>query len=225
MAEADVIAACLAEAAEAGTRILAVADDAYFGLAFEDGLLGESIFGRLVGRHPRLSAVKLCGGTKELYMWGFRVGFITFGVGVPEPDEAVFDALMKKTGGLIRATISNCSHLAQTLALRALQSPELAAQRREKYEVMRGRAVACRKVLADPKFDRVWQTYPFNSGYFLCLRLVEADAETLRLHLLDKYGVGVIASGKTEIRVAFSCIAEQDVPELFDIIYRAAGEV
>ena len=48
--------------------------------------------------------------------------------------------------------------------------------------------------------------YPFNAGYFMCIRVKGVDAEKLRLHLLEKYGVGVIAMGATDIRVAFSCL-------------------
>ena len=41
----------------------------------------ESLFGLLAGRHPNLLAVKLDGATKELFVWGLRCGFITFGPG------------------------------------------------------------------------------------------------------------------------------------------------
>jgi hypothetical protein len=54
----------------------------------------------------------------------------------------------------------------------------------------------------------------------MCLKLKTVDAEKLRVHLLDKYGVGGISIGKTDLRIAFSCIEEKDIPELFDIIYK-----
>ena len=38
----------------------------------------------------------------------------------------------------------------------------------------------------------------------MCLKLKGLDAETYRKHLLEKYGVGVIADGERDIRVAFS---------------------
>jgi aspartate/methionine/tyrosine aminotransferase len=225
VAEADAIADVLVQAAEAGTNVLAVTDDAYFGLTYEDGLCEESIFGRLVGKHPRLNAVKLCGPTKELYVWGFRVGFLTYGLGVADPSDEVYEALVKKTMGIIRGTISNCSNLSQTLMVKALADPGLAAERKQKYELMAGRGRKCREVLADPKYADAWELYPFNSGYFLCLRLLGVEAETLRVHLLDKHGVGAIASAKHDLRIAFSCIAAEDIQDLFDTIYKAAKEV
>ncbi|MBN2123363.1 MAG: aminotransferase class I/II-fold pyridoxal phosphate-dependent enzyme, partial [Deltaproteobacteria bacterium] len=57
--EAEGIAGALAGVAEEGTNVLAVTDDAYFGLFFEDHVLTESIFSRLMGRAPRLLSIKL----------------------------------------------------------------------------------------------------------------------------------------------------------------------
>ena len=41
----------------------------------------ESLFGLLANLHPNLLAVKLDGATKELFVWGLRCGFVTFGPG------------------------------------------------------------------------------------------------------------------------------------------------
>ncbi len=69
--EADRITAGLLEIAREGTDILAITDDAYFGLQYEDNLLRESMFARLAGLHPNILAVKADGPTKEDYVWGF----------------------------------------------------------------------------------------------------------------------------------------------------------
>jgi len=68
--------AAIKEVAEAGCNIVAITDDAYFGLFYEDSLK-ESLFGKLANLHPRILAVKLDGATKEEFVWGFRTGFIT----------------------------------------------------------------------------------------------------------------------------------------------------
>jgi hypothetical protein len=47
----------------------------------------------------------------------------------------------------------------------------------------------------------------------------------LRVHLLDAYGVGTISINKTDLRIAFSCIAEEDIEELFDLIFRAEQDL
>jgi hypothetical protein len=51
------------------------------------------------------------------------------------------------------------------------------------------------------------------------------DAESLRVHLLNRYGVGLISIGKSDLRIAFSCIEKEDVRELFDIIYQGAKDL
>ncbi|CAG7647624.1 aminotransferase class I/II-fold pyridoxal phosphate-dependent enzyme [Paenibacillus allorhizosphaerae] len=213
--EGNAIVAAIKEAAEAGINVVAVTDDAYFGLFFEDSL-HESLAGKLADLHPRVLSIKIDGATKEEFVWGFRVGFITYA----GQSEAMLAALEQKTMGIIRATISSGPHPSQTFVLRALQSPEYKAQKQEKFEIMKGRANKVKALLDSGKFGDVWEYYPFNSGYFMCLKLKTVDAETLRLHLLDKYGIGTIALGETDLRVAFSCIEEQDLQELFETIYQ-----
>ena len=56
---------------------------------------------------------------------------------------------------------------------------------------------------------------PFNSGYFMCVKLKGIDAETFRKHLLEKSGVGVIADGERDIRVAFSAVEASEFGGLF----------
>lgn len=213
--EGDEIIAALLEAAEAGINVVVVTDDAYFGLFFENSMQ-ESLFGKLAGLHPRIIPIKVDGATKEEYVWGFRVGFITYA----HNDADVIATLEQKTLGIIRATISSGSHPAQTFVLNALKSPEFTPQKEEKFLVMKGRANKVKDLLDSGKYGNVWEYYPFNSGYFMCLKLKNLSAETLRLHLLNEYGVGTIALGEHDLRVAFSCIAEQDLEELFDLIYQ-----
>ena len=90
---------------------------------------------------------------------------------------------------------------------------------------MKGRALKAKEVLDSGKYDGAWSYYPFNSGYFMCLKLKKVDAEKLRVHLLDKYGVGTISIGKTDLRIAFSCIAEGDIQERLDLIFQAARDL
>jgi len=224
-AEADAIADVLTAVAEAGTNVVAVTDDAYFGLFFDERSLHESVFTRLLGRHPRLLAIKLDGGTKENYIWGLRVGFITYGVVVDGDVRRVYDALERKTAGDVRGSISNASHLSQEILLRSLRSPSFAAEKAEKYAVMKARADEIHRVLADPKYASAFAAYPFNSGYFMCLRLKTVEAEPLRVHLLEKYGVGLISLGKTDLRVAFSCLEKDDVQELFDTVLKGVNDL
>ena len=216
--EANGIVAILTKLAQNGTNVLAVTDDAYFGLFYEDDAIKESIFARLVARAPRLLAIKLDGATKENFAWGLRVGFITYGAFFKGNPRRFYDALEKKTAGAVRGSISNASHLSQEIVLKSMQSESYRAEKLEKYLIMKDRVQEVKRVLAQPKYQEAWDTYPFNSGYFMCLNLKTVEAEPLRVHLLEKYGVGLIAIGKTDLRVAFSCIEKEDVQELFDTV-------
>jgi hypothetical protein len=51
------------------------------------------------------------------------------------------------------------------------------------------------------------------------------NAEALRQHILDTYGVGVISVGDTDVRVAFSCTEVDDIQELFDLIYQGVQDL
>ncbi len=224
-AEADGIAGALEAAADDGINVVAVADDAYFGLVYEEGVLTESIFARFHGRHPRLLCIKLDGATKEDLSWGLRVGFITYGAVFNGESRPAYDALEQKTGGAIRGNISNSSHLGQEILLKAMNTPGYEAEKALKLEVMRKRAVETRRVISNPRYAASWDPYPLNSGYFMCLKIKGVDAERLRLHLLEKYGVGVISMGETDVRVAFSCIDRENIQELFEIIHKAVEDL
>lgn len=223
--EGEGIADILTKTARSGKKVIAVTDDAYFGLFYEDNAMKESVFSLLADRDPRLMAIKLDGATKEIYVWGLRVGCITYGTVINGPSRPFYEALEKKTGGDVRGTISNASHLSQTIVLKSLQSDLFRKEKQEKFEVMKERALELKEVLKDPKYGKVWDMYPFNSGYFMCIRVKTVDAETLRIHLLDKYGVGLISLGKTDLRIAFSCIEKEDIRELFELIYQGIQDL
>jgi len=221
-AEADAIKDVLVDVAESGCDVVAVCDDAYFGLFYDDEVMKESLFTRLAAAHPRVLAVKLDGASKEDFAWGLRVAFVTFGIA---GGEGAYEALEKKTGGCIRGAISNSPNVSQQLLLKAMDDPGYRAQKLEKFNVLAARAKKVREVLAEPRFAAVWKPYPFNSGYFMCLRLNDLDAEAYRVKLLNDYGVGVISTSSTDIRLAFSCVDEGDIVDLFDVMLECALEM
>ena len=222
--EADAVVAALLEAADAGTSLLVLCDDAYFGLFYEDDVLTESLFARLAGRHERILAVKADGPTKEEYVWGLRTGMLTFGTKAAGDDQALYGALEKKVAGAVRSAISNCSNLSQSVVAKAMAEPTFDEESRLKRKTLEGRARKVKEVLAGADFSDVWEAYPFNAGYFMCLKM-KGDAETFRTHLLDNHGVGVIADGAHDIRVAFAGVEEEEIPELFETLAKAAREL
>jgi aspartate/methionine/tyrosine aminotransferase len=224
-AEVEGMRAAILESAESGCRLLVIVDDAYFGLTYDERALSESPAGLLSNLHPRVLTAKLDAATKEVFVWGLRCGFLSF---LPPPvanPERLIAALERKAMGAIRAVVSAAPSISQQIVLGALRSPTLAAERREKFEVLRRRAVRVAEVVGSPRYRESWDVYPFNAGYFMCIAVKGVDAERLRVHLLEKYGVGVIAMGPTDVRIAFSCVEERDIESLFECIHEAIVEL
>ncbi len=222
-AEASAIVAALTAEAAAGTRLVVCIDDAYYGMFYHPGCQTESVFGALARASDHLLAIKVDGGTKEAFIWGLRVGFLTFGV--KNGTAAAYKALEDKTAGLIRAYVSNITNPGQSVVLRALNDPEFRAQQAEKVATLRRRAEVTAAECRKAAYADCWDVYPFNSGYFMCLRLKGVDADATRVRLLDDHGVGTIALGKTDLRIAFSCLTEAQIPGVFGAAAQAVRAV
>ena len=223
VSEAAEIVKVLTEAAEAGDKVVVLLDDAYFGLVFAPGVYEESVFAPLADAHKNLLAVKIDGATKEDYVWGFRVGFLTYGIKDATP--ALYEAIEAKTGGAIRGNISNSSHPAQSLLLAAWSSPAYAAEKQRAFDLLKKRYDKVRSILdSHPEYAEAFVPLPFNSGYFMCIRPVKADAEVLRKKLLADYSTGTVNFGGI-LRVAFSATPTDKLEKLFDNLYKAAKEL
>jgi len=223
--EAKKIAGILKEIAEKGTNVIAVCDDAYFGLFYEEETMKESLFSLLTDLDEKILAVKLDGATKEDYVWGLRIGFITYGLSLDQDNIAIYEALEKKTAGCIRGNVSNISHLSQTILLKSMGSKDYLLKKNEKFDLLMNRCMAIKDVVRDSAYKEYFDVYPFNSGYFMCIRLKENNAEKLRIHLLEKYGLGLISIGENNLRVAFSCVEKKDLKILFDIIAKGINDL
>jgi aspartate/methionine/tyrosine aminotransferase len=217
--EAKALTEEIRKSAEAGNKIVVVLDDAYFGLVYEEGIAKESLFISLVDLHPNVLAVKLDGPTKEDYVWGFRVGFITFGF--KGSNAAQLKALENKAAGAVRGTISNVSCLSQAILLKGYTAPEYAAQKKQKFKVLANRVRKIRETLkAHPEYAKSFDVMPFNSGYFMCVKPIGVDNEILRKELIANYSTGVIVLSGL-IRLAFSCVPVQHIEELFANLHSA----
>jgi aspartate/methionine/tyrosine aminotransferase len=215
-AEAEAIVTALANCAAAGTKLVVICDDAYYGMFYDEACETESLFGRLAQAHENLLAIKVDGATKEEFVWGLRVGFITYGV--KNGTEGAYHALAQKTGGCVRGMVSNITAPGQAIVLKALQDPDFRSQQAVKVAILRERAQEVDRVCRQTDYADCWDVYPFNAGYFMCLRIKGVDAEQLRVHLLDEHGIGTISLGDTDLRVAFSCVEKVDIADLFDRI-------
>ena len=129
------------------------------------------------------------------------------------------------TMGAIRGSISNCAQLSQSIVASALSSDSIEAERKQKLETLRARALKVREVVQLPEYADDWDVYPFNAGYFMCIRVRGVDAEQLRQHLLNEYGIGLISIGSTDLRVAFSCLEIDEIEPLFAAVHQAIGDL
>ncbi len=217
--EAVQIAETLVRSAEKGNKIVVLLDDAYFGLVYEEGVTRESLFTKLVDAHQDILAVKLDGPTKEDYVWGFRVGFVTFGFKGATAEQ--LKALESKAAGAIRGNISNAPNLSQKILLEAYRSPEYVKEKAEKYAVLKKRYDTIKATLAaHPEYAEAFTPMPFNSGYFMCVKPIGIDAESVRQELLKNYSTGTIML-KGLLRLAFSAVPTDKLPKLFDNVYHA----
>ena len=217
--EAEALAVAIREAADEGNRIIVLLDDAYFGLVYEEGVTRESLFSLLVDLHPNVLTVKLDGPTKEDYVWGFRVGFMTFGF--RGAGDRQLKALENKAAGVVRGNISNVPNLSQSILLKGYTDPEYAAQKKQKYEILSGRAREIRAVLQEhPEYAQSYEVMPFNSGYFMCVKPIGVVAEAVRKELLANFDTGVIVLSGL-IRLAFSSVPTDSIKNLFENLHKA----
>ena len=221
--EQDEMVKIIKASAEKGNKIVLLIDDAYFGLGYEAGIASESIFSALCAGHENVLAVKIDGPTKEDYVWGFRVGFITYGI--KGGDAALYGALESKTAGAIRGNISNAANISQSLLLEAYTHPDYENQKAAKYDIMKRRYDEVKRVLQNEAYKPYFKALPYNSGYFMCIELADGlDGEKTRKLLIEKYSIGVIAFDKL-LRIAFSAVAESKIQPLFEGIYEACKEL
>jgi aspartate/methionine/tyrosine aminotransferase len=219
--EMEALAAMLIQKADDGKKLLVFTDDAYFGLFFEPDVCTHSLFSKLCNAHENILAVKGDAATKEEMVWGFRIGFITYGSKNLTEDQ--YAALEKKTMGAIRGVVSSCDKPGQSILLRAMQDGSYHADKAKGIATIGKRYAALKQELAKHAGDTALMPLPFNSGYFMSF-VCSVDAEELRLRLLDKYQTGTISIQGKYLRLAFSSIDLENIPALIDTVYKAAHE-
>lgn len=191
-------------------EILIICDDAYFGLFYEDDVCKESLCAKL-SQLDNVLAVKIDGVSKELFAWGLRTGFITY-----NKERKVLE---DKTAAVVRATVSSCSTPAQRMVIEALSSPSVAAECQRKYDILKERYKKVKTVFADnSQYKEFFEPLPFNSGYFMCITPKRHHPEEIRKRLLCDYDTGVLALGNL-LRVAYSSVPKEKIPQLFENIY------
>jgi aspartate/methionine/tyrosine aminotransferase len=191
---------------------VALVDDAYQGLIYEEGLMGRSMFWDLAERADpdHLAVIKIDGTTKELLFFPGRVGFMRFAA-----NEAVDAALTSKVKCIGRGTVGSPPGPSQALVLAALENPELESQVRSRIGLLAGRYNALKRELENQDIGGL-TPYPFNSGCFALVGLPrDLDPDAVRHRLINAYSMGTIAIPEINaLRIAYCSIAEETVPEL-----------
>lgn len=220
--EMDAIRDILVRIAETGKKLVVLCDDAYYGLFYDKDIYPGSIFSKLAGVHDNIVAVKIDGVSKECYAWGFRVGFITFADNFQSEDG--YGVMEEKAIAGIRSSVSSCSSIAQSVLSHAIKDEDYPKEKAEKFAILEARVAKVKEIVYREEYKSYWDVYPFNSGYFMCLKIKDIPAETVRKHALFRYGLGTIAFDQ-DLRVAFSCISEENLETVFHIIAKSIEDI
>jgi DNA-binding transcriptional MocR family regulator len=153
-------------------------------------------------------------------VWGFRIGFITYGAkGLAEEH---YEALIQKTIGAVRATISSASKIGQSLLLKVMQGEGYLEECERVAHAMKVRYKIVKEAIAQE--EGPLQPLPFNSGYF-CAFKTQGEANTLREVLLKEGQIGSVALGGDLLRIAYSSVDCEQLAPLIEEIYRRSREL
>ncbi len=215
--------------------IVVICDDAYEGYVYDDGRVPESIFYHLVDVNKWIVPIKLDGISKEMLLYGGRIGAITFGFsaewGNAEALQKIEKQIDNKFQGLIRSTISNCNHLMQEILVEILEKgPEhVYKMRQATYDLLSERYYECLTAINELNNPNITMD-PAGGGFFLFLNIKDVDATELADLLVTKYSVGLIPIVKPEggvngLRVAYCSVPKPKIKELFSRIDQACREL
>jgi len=220
VAEGDALVSLIREVADGGADVLVICDDAYYGLFYEDNILPESLFAKFADLHEKVLAIKVDGPIKEDFVWGLRIGFVTFGS--KGLSKAHYDALVVKTMGAVRSSVSCVNTSAQHLVVKAMEDPRTPGEKKNFQAALKQRYKIVKDFLKANPSNPLLKPLPFNSGYFMSFYCAK-DAEALRVELLSKHGIGTISLGPHCFRVAFSSLDESQITPVFQQIYATAA--
>ena len=193
-------------------QLIIVSDDAYFGLFFEENHKTPTLSATYkLAENSNCLIVKLDGITKEFYSWGLRVGFITYYT----KDDTLRKTLLEKTQGFLRSTTSSPSNLSQQIALRLLENKQALLEKEENDSIIQERYNELKLAISKENLATLVTVLPFNSGYFFTIKLpTKINAHEFRLKFLNEYKYGVYSMDDEHVRIAFSCLDKELIPEL-----------
>ncbi|MFX1391331.1 MAG: aminotransferase class I/II-fold pyridoxal phosphate-dependent enzyme [Promethearchaeota archaeon] len=208
--------------------IIVLVDDAYEPYVYSNEALSRSIFYELHQLDEEVIPIKLDGITKELLLYGGRIGFMTFGLKPSwvEDDEELENLKVEvnnKLEGVIRATVSNCNQFYQIVIQKLYNKKgikEWLLSREKVHSLLKTRYEKINAELAKINNPNI-SVDPNSGGFFLFLNLNpnKIKANEFGDYLLKEYKVGVIPIEKPDenvngIRIAYCSIDLKDIPEV-----------
>ena len=206
---------------------IAIVDDAYEPYVFMENPKPTSIFYNLQQLEEDIIPIKLDGVTKELLIYGARIGFLTIGLkpswtSTQQELIQLNQEIDNIISGFNRATISNSNHFYQSLIVKLFNEQgrdKILEMRTRVYNILRDRYKVINQELA--KIDNPNISIDPNSGgffVFINLNPNKIKANEFADFLLKSYKVGVIPIEKPQehvngIRIAYCSIDLKNIPE------------
>jgi len=207
--------------------IIVLVDDAYEPYIYSENVINSSIFYALHEIEEDIIPIKLDGITKEMLLYGGRIGFITIGLKphwVSNKEELLTlkSELINKLSGLVRTTISNSNHFYQALIIKLFEDVGMDGLIKKRDKI---------KNLLKDRFEKINEELrkidnsnisvdPNAGGFFVFVNLnpEKINANKFADHLLKKYKIGVIPIEKHNdningIRIAYCSIDLTNISE------------
>ena len=211
-----------------GKPIIVLVDDAYEPYIYKEDVLNRSIFYDLHQLDEDVIPIKLDGITKELLIYGGRIGFITIGLKTNWIDDngninELKNEIHNKLEGITRATISNCNHFYQTITQKLFLKngmTQIIESRNKVKKLLKERYEKINSEISKINNTDI-SVDPNSGGFFLFVNLNPDKIRATKFadHLLKKYKVGIIPIEKLNdkingIRIAYCSIDLSEIPEL-----------
>jgi len=218
--------------------ILVMIDDAYEPYIHDNNAINRSLFYDLQDLEENIIPIKLDGATKELLLYGARIGFITIGLNPKwtkndKELEILKNEIDNKLSGLIRSTISNCNHFYQAIMIKLFNTKgieEIFKMREPIQRLLKERYIKINSELKKVKNPNI-SVDPNSGGFFTFINLNpnHVKASEFAELLLRKYKVGVIPienpiESVNGVRIAYSSIDLTQIPETVKRIKSALAD-
>ncbi|MHA1338493.1 MAG: aminotransferase class I/II-fold pyridoxal phosphate-dependent enzyme [Promethearchaeota archaeon] len=218
--------------------LVVIIDDAYEGYVYNNNCIDGSLFYELVNSSKYVIPIKLDGASKEMLLYGGRIGAFTIGLHnswfSSETRQQFLNELENKLQGMIRSSISNCNRIIQSLLIEMFDTgiDKIIAERKRIIQILKERYELINNLLKKVAEETGKISIDPNAGgFFLLVNLkMSVSAPKFNEHLLKKYKTGLIPIEKKSeninaLRIAYSSIDKKIIPKLVENIKLAIQDL